>query len=126
MTEEDPTPTTYEGRYAPRRMRVLALAGGTVAFLVLGMPMAVYGALAGFMSDTCGLGDDSLICTSTGQGLTIVFSYGALAIGFLLTTLGGGWAVWRRRSLVPWLLSAWALLPVGMLASWSIGLRWFG
>lgn len=125
MTGQDSTTSTdYQGRNAARRTRILWLVASTIAFLPGGWATIVYGGLAGFFSDTCGLGDDSLICTGTGQGLTIAFPYVAVLAGFLLATVGGGLAVWRHSSLVPWLLSAWALLPLAVLASWSIGLRW--
>ncbi|TQN33219.1 hypothetical protein FHX37_3224 [Haloactinospora alba] len=120
MTEENTIPANREGRYAPRWRRVLTLAGATVAFLVVGVVTAFYGSLAAFMSDTCGPDDTAPICTGIGQNLTVVSPWMALTIGILLTTVGGGVAVWRRRSLTLWLLSAWALLFLGLLVSWSI------
>ncbi|WP_393915937.1 hypothetical protein [Halostreptopolyspora alba] len=45
------------------------------------------------------MGDGSLICAGTGQGLIIAFTYGAVIVGLLLTTVG---VAWPCGAVAPW------------------------
>lgn len=68
-------------------------------------------------SRSCSTADEKPICAPVLQLLVGYGPFAAVAAGFVLVAAGGGWAVYRHRSPTWWVLAAYGLVGVAVLAA---------